>query len=444
MSQRLRIIGGGLAGTEAAWQAAKRGVDVDLYEMRPHVTTPAHQSEGLAELVCSNSLRSDSMENASGLLKEEMRRLGSLILQCADQTRVPAGIALAVDREKFSRKVTETIENHPRITLHREEFTSLDENQPTIAATGPLTSQALAAEIARLTQGKYLYFYDAISPIIHGESIDMEKAFMGSRYGKGIEDGGKGDYINIGLRQEDYEKFHQDLMLGEKIPLRDFEKPVFFEGCLPLEEMASRGKETLAFGPLKPVGLEHPETGETYHAVIQLRREDLTGEYFSMVGFQTRLRYPEQKRIFQKLPSLEKARFLRYGSLHRNTYINAPRLLRNTLQLKRYPNLFIAGQLTGVEGYLESAATGLLAGIYASQYLGGEDIQVPPKTTSFGALMNYITETTTKNFQPMNINFGLFPPFQKRIPRKERKKHVVERSLKDLEPWLERIQAPPE
>jgi methylenetetrahydrofolate--tRNA-(uracil-5-)-methyltransferase len=408
------------------------------------VTTPAHQSEGLAELVCSNSLRSDAMENASGLLKAEMRRLDSVIIQCADETRVPAGIALAVDREKFSRKVTETIENHPRITLRREEFTTLDENQPTIVATGPLTSQSLSAEIARLTQGKYLYFYDAISPIIHGESIDMEKAFMGSRYGKGMEEGDEGDYINIGLRQEDYETFHRDLMHGEKIPLRDFEKPVFFEGCLPLEEMASRGKETLAFGPLKPVGLEHPETGETYHAVIQLRREDLTGEYFSMVGFQTRLRYPEQKRIFQKLPALKKAKFLRYGSLHRNTYINAPRLLRKTLQLKRYPNLFMAGQLTGVEGYLESAATGLLAGIYASQHLSGETIKVPPKTTSFGALINYITETNTKNFQPMNINFGLFPPFQQRIPRKERKKHVVERSLKDLEPWLERVQAPPE
>ncbi len=444
MSERLRIIGGGLAGTEAAWQAAKRGGEVDLYEMRPRVTTPAHQSEELAELVCSNSLRSDSMENASGLLKEEMRRLDSLILRCADETRVPAGIALAVDREKFSQKVTESIEKNPRITLHREEISSLDETHPTIVATGPLTSPALSAEIARLTQGKYLYFYDAISPILHGESIDMGTAFMGSRYGKGMEDGGEGDYINIGLRQEEYEDFHHDLLHGEKVALREFEKPVYFEGCLPLEEMASRGKETLAFGPMKPVGIEHPETGETYHAVIQLRREDLTGEYFSMVGFQTRLKYPEQKRIFQKLPGLGKARFLRYGSLHRNTYINAPRLMRNTLQLKRYPNLFMAGQLTGVEGYLESAATGLLAGIYASQHLGGEAIQTAPKTTSFGALTNYIIETQTKNFQPMNINFGLFPPFQGRVPRKERKKRVTERSLQDLDPWREHVQAPPE
>ncbi len=444
MSQRLRIIGGGLAGTEAAWQAANRGVEVDLFEMRPRVTTPAHQSDGLAELVCSNSLRSDSMENASGLLKEEMRRLDSLILRCADETRVPAGIALAVNREKFSRKVTETIENHPRITVHREEISSLEENQPTVIATGPLTSQALSAEVARLTQGKYLYFYDAISPILHGESIDMTTAFMGSRYGKGMEDGSEGDYINIGLSGENYEKFHHDLLEGEKVPLRDFEKPVYFEGCLPLEEMASRGKETLAFGPLKPVGIEHPETGETYHAVIQLRREDLTGEYFSMVGFQTRLRYPEQKRIFQKLPGLGKVRFLRYGSLHRNTYVNAPRLLRNTLQLKRFPNLFLAGQLTGVEGYLESAATGLLAGIYTSHLIKGEPIPVVPKTTSFGALTHYITETSPKNFQPMNINFGLFPPFQERVPRKARKKRVTERALKDLEPWRKHVQAPAE
>jgi methylenetetrahydrofolate--tRNA-(uracil-5-)-methyltransferase len=442
LNQRIRIIGGGLAGTEAAWQAAARGIEVDLYEMRPQVSTPAHQSEGLAELVCSNSLRSNALENASGLLKEEMRRMDSLILQCADETRVPAGIALAVNREKFSQKVTEVIENNSCITLHREEVSSLEGDQPTIIATGPLTSQALSAEIARLTQGKYLYFYDAISPILQGDSIDMETAFMGSRYGKGIEEGGEGDYINIGLSQEEYENFHRDLLEGEKIPLREFEKPIYFEGCLPLEEMASRGKETLAFGPMKPVGIEHPVTGETYHAVIQLRREDLTGEYFSMVGFQTRLRYPEQKRIFQMLPGLHQARFLRYGSLHRNTYINAPRLLRVTLQLKRFPHLFMAGQLTGVEGYLESAATGLLAGIYASQLLAGEPIDPAPNTTSLGALTHYITEASPKNFQPMNINFGLFPPFERRVPRKDRKKRITDRALQDLEPWRERIQAP--
>lgn len=442
MTKKLRIIGGGLAGTEAAWQAASRGVEVDLFEMRPKVTTPAHQSEGLAELVCSNSLRSDSLENASGLLKEEMRRMKSIILQCADESRVPAGTALAVDREKFSCKVTEAIENHPKINVQREEITSVEPDHPTIIATGPLTSQSLSNEIARLTQGKYLYFYDAISPIIQGDSIDMSSAFMGSRYGKGVEDGAEGDYINIGLSAEEYENFHHHLLEGEKIPLREFEKPIYFEGCLPLEEMAARGKETLAYGPLKPVGLENPNTGETYHAVIQLRREDLTGEYFSMVGFQTRLRYPEQKRIFRKLPALQDAKFLRYGSLHRNTYINAPRLLRITLQLKRYPKLFMAGQLTGVEGYLESAATGLLAGIYSSQFLNDQPVDTVPNTTALGALTYYITDTSSKNFQPMNINFGLFPPFPQRVPRKDRKKRVTERALEDLIPWQERVRPP--
>jgi methylenetetrahydrofolate--tRNA-(uracil-5-)-methyltransferase len=360
------VIGAGLAGSEAAWQAAERGIDVELAEMRPHVTTPAHNTEGFAELVCSNSLRSNSLENASGLLKEEMRRADSLIINCADESRVPAGIALAVDRDVFSKKVTERIQNHPKITIRREEVSSLDDSQTTIIASGPLTSPALSADIARLTQGKYLYFYDAISPILNADSIDMSTAFLASRYDKGVEEGGQGDYINLGLSEEQYTEFHTDLLEGEKIPLRDFEKAIFFEGCLPLEEMASRGKETLAFGPLKPVGIEHPDTGETYHAVIQLRREDLTGEYYSMVGFQTRLKYPEQKRIFQKLPGLEKVGFLRYGSLHRNTYLNSPRLIRNTLQIKRYSNIFVAGQLTGVEGYLESAATGLLSGIYAA------------------------------------------------------------------------------
>ncbi|MEE9255796.1 MAG: methylenetetrahydrofolate--tRNA-(uracil(54)-C(5))-methyltransferase (FADH(2)-oxidizing) TrmFO, partial [bacterium] len=286
---------------------------------------------------------------------------------------------------------------------------------------------------------KYLYFYDAISPILHADSVDMSRAFMGSRYGKGMDEGSEGDYVNIGLSGEDYEGFHKDLIEGEKIPLREFEKAIFFEGCLPLEEMARRGKETLAFGPMKPVGIEHPESGETYHAVVQLRREDLVGDYLSMVGFQTRLRYPEQKRIFQKLPGLENARFLRYGSLHRNTYVNAPRLLRKTLQLKRHPGFYLAGQLTGVEGYLESAATGLLVGIYAAAALAGEPVQVVPDTTSLGALALYLTTANPKNFQPMNINFGLYPPFEKRVHKSERKKRICERALKDLEPWRESV-----
>lgn len=441
MKNKIRVIGGGLAGSEAAWQAANRGVEIELFEMRPHVSTPAHQTEYLAELVCSNSLRSNSLENASGLLKEEMRRLDSLIVQCADATRVPAGIALAVDREAFSRKVTEMVENHPRIEVRREEVTSLDDNLATIIATGPLTSSALSAEMARLTQGKYLYFYDAISPILYGDSIDMSTAFMGSRYGKGMDEGSEGDYINIGLSDREYQNFYEDLLKGEKIPMRDFEKAIYFEGCLPLEEMASRGKDTLAYGPMKPVGIEHPESGETYHAVVQLRKEDLTGEYFSMVGFQTRLRYPEQKRIFQKLPALRDAKFLRYGSLHRNTYINSPRLIRKSFQLKRYPNFFIAGQLTGVEGYLESAATGLLAGIYASAMVNGEPVREAPATSSLGALTQYITRAPSKNFQPMNINFGLFPPLEKHAPKSERKMRIGERALKDLEPWRESVKS---
>lgn len=442
MSQRLRIIGGGLAGCEAAWQAARRGVGVDLYEMRPRVKTPAHQTSGLAELVCSNSLRSNSPENASGLLKEEMRQLDSLILRSADACRVPAGMALAVDRASFSKSITQTLENDPRIAVHREEVRALDDGAPTIVATGPLTSDALSAEIARLTQGKYLYFYDAISPILHADSVDMSVAFMGSRYGKGVEEGGAGDYLNLGLDESQYYQFVQDLLAAEKIPLREFERAIYFEGCLPLEEMAARGKDTLAFGPMKPVGLEHPETGETYAAVAQLRREDLTGDYFSMVGFQTRLRYPEQKRVFSTLPGLQGARFLRYGSLHRNTYINAPRLLRLTLQLKRHPNIFVAGQLTGVEGYLESAAIGLLAGIHAAAIIRGDSPLPPPATTALGALNRYVAQANPKNFQPMNINFGLFPPLEKRLPKKYRKKHVIHRAARDMEQWRSQLASP--
>ncbi|MDP6364881.1 MAG: methylenetetrahydrofolate--tRNA-(uracil(54)-C(5))-methyltransferase (FADH(2)-oxidizing) TrmFO [Nitrospinota bacterium] len=444
MSKKLRIIGGGFAGSEAAWQAGNRGIVVQLFEMRPVKSTPAHQTDNLAELVCSNSLRSNALENASGLLKEEMRRLDSLIVKTADETRVPAGIALAVDRDLFSKKVTEKIENHPSIEIIREEIVSLEDEHPTIIATGPLTSPALSAEIARLTQGKYLYFYDAISPILHADSIDMSTAFLGSRYGKGMDEGDEGDYINIGLDESEYEKFHNDLLEGEKVPLRDFEKAIFFEGCLPLEEMALRGKETLAYGPMKPVGIEHPETGETYHAVVQLRREDLTGDFFSMVGFQTRLRYPEQKRVFQNLPGLKHAKFLRYGSLHRNTFINSPRLVRNTLQIKRYSNIFVAGQLTGVEGYLESAATGLLSGIYASAKLEGDLILEAPPTTSLGALTQYITTSKQKSFQPMNINFGLFPPFERRVTKRDRRKRVGERALRDLDSWLEKQKIPAE
>ena len=406
--------------------------------MRPVQSTPAHQTGDLAELVCSNSLRSNSLENASGLLKEEMRKMDSLILRAADATRVPAGIALAVDRSRFSEEITRALEGEPLIRIHRQEVSSLESDDLTVVASGPLTSPGLSAELARVTQGKYLYFYDAISPILYGDSIDMDTAFMGSRYGKGIEDeGGEGDYINIGLNDAEYARFQNNLIEGEKIAMRDFEKAIYFEGCLPIEELAARGVETLAFGPMKPVGLAHPETGETYHAVVQLRHEDLSGDFYSMVGFQTRLRYPDQKRIFTQLPALENARFLRYGSLHRNTYINAPRLMRNTLQLKRYPRIMVAGQLTGVEGYLESAAIGLLAGINAAALLQDAPLTPPPKTTALGSLVAYITEAKTKNFQPMNVNFGIFPPLAHRVPRNDKKKHIVERALRDLEPWRE-------
>ncbi|MFQ5894217.1 MAG: methylenetetrahydrofolate--tRNA-(uracil(54)-C(5))-methyltransferase (FADH(2)-oxidizing) TrmFO [Nitrospinota bacterium] len=434
--KRLLIIGGGLAGSEAAHQAASMGVEVDLFEMRPQQSTPAHKTDRLAELVCSNSFRSASMENASGLLKEEMRRMGSLILEAADACPVPAGQALAVDREVFSAQVTEAILREPRIRLIREEVTALDPGQLTIVATGPLTSQRLSRELSKLTRDKYLYFYDAISPIVTGESIRKEATFFASRYGKGED-----DYLNCPMNREQYEEFIGLLLEAEKVPLHDFEKAIFFEGCLPIEEMAARGRETLAFGPLKPVGLAHPVTGETFCAVVQLRRENLTGEYYSMVGFQTRLRYPEQRRVLRTIPGLEEAQFLRYGSLHRNTFLNAPKLLLPTLQLRRAPHIFIAGQLTGVEGYLESAATGLLAGLHAASLIRGEPMRLPPDTTALGALIGYLTRSSPKGFQPMNINFGLFPPVQGRASRKRRNQLMVMRALHDLEGWREKVRA---
>jgi len=429
--KEIHVIGGGLAGCEAAWQAARAGCRVVLYEMKPERFSPAHRSDRLAELVCSNSLRSDSLENAAGVLKAELRRLESLIIDQADRTRVPAGGALAVDRKLFSEEITVRIENHPRITVVREEVKNIPQNNIVIIASGPLTSDALADELGRLAGMDFLYFHDAIAPIVEADSIDREKTFVASRYDKG-----DADYLNCPLSQEAYYAFVTAIIEAEKAPLREFEILTPFEGCMPIEVMAQRGPETLAFGPLKPVGLIDPKTGKQPYAVVQLRLENREATIYNMVGFQTRLKRPEQKRVFSMIPGLENAVFARYGSLHRNTFIHSPKLLLNTLQLKNRPNAFIAGQITGVEGYIESTATGLLAGINASAYALGKEMQVPPPTTVAGGLIHYITDPEVKNFQPMNANFGILPPLGKRAPKKIRKKLYGERALQDMEGWV--------
>ncbi len=426
----LTIIGGGLAGCEAAWQAASLGVSVDLYEMKPQKFSPAHQLPGLAELVCSNSLRGDSLENAVGLLKEELRRLGSLFMEGAEATRVPAGGALAVDREKFSTFITDRVASHPLITLHRGEVTEIPDAGIVVIASGPLTSDSLAAVIASLA-GDYLYFYDAIAPIVSSDSVDMGTVFAASRYGKGDGD----DYLNCPLSAEEYEAFVDALLAAEKVPARDFEKVVHFEGCMPVEEMAARGRETLRFGPMKPVGLVDPRTGLEPHAVVQLRKENLEGTMYNLVGFQTKLTWPEQRRIFRMIPGLESAEFVRLGSMHRNTFINAPALLAPTFQLKSDPRIFFAGQITGVEGYVESAGSGYLAGINAALAARGEEPILPPRTTALGALVHHVTNAEVKSFQPMNVNYGLFPELGGRVKKKERRQKLAERALADLEAW---------
>jgi len=427
----LMIIGGGLAGVEAAWQAARRGIKVRLFEMRPQKMTPAHRTPYLAELVCSNSFKALELESAPGLLKQELRLLGSLIMQVADQTRVPAGKALAVDRQAFATKITEVIEAHPSITLYREEVTSLPADQVAIIASGPLTSGGLAEFITRLTGEANLFFYDAISPIVDGDTIDYSKTFFASRYGKGGE-----DYLNCPLSKEEYDRLVEELIRAEKVPLRDFEQGAYFEGCLPIEEMALRGPETLAHGPLRPVGLRDPRNSSPPYAVVQLRREDRSGSLYNMVGFQTKLTYSEQKRVFRLIPGLERAEFHRFGSLHRNTFIKAPLLLKATLQLQGHPNYFFAGQITGVEGYLESTATGLLAGINAANLLRGKDLLIPPRETALGSLVNYLIQADPGSFQPMNINYGLFPPFVQKIRNKREKKILIaKRALEALEDW---------
>lgn len=433
MVEHITVIGAGLAGSEAAWQAAKRGIKVKLYEMRPQVMTPAHQTELFAELVCSNSLRADSLGNAVGLLKEEMRVLDSLIMDCADKNRVPAGGALAVDRQAFSQSVTERLENHPNIQIIREEVRSLSNDSLIILASGPLTSPALNSELMRITGLDFLYFYDAAAPIIEGDSIDYGLTFWASRYDKG-----EADYLNCPMNQEEYENFYQALISAEVHPLREFEKEIYFEGCMPVEVMASRGPQTLLFGPLKPVGLIDPASKTRPYAVVQLRKDNAAGTLFNMVGFQTHLKLGEQKRVFRTIPGLSKAEFARFGTMHRNTFINSPVLLMETAQLKSKPHMFVAGQISGVEGYVESAASGLLAGINAVRLFQGLTPLTAPRNSALGSLMHYITHAEAKGFQPMNITFGLLPPLDKKIKDKKEKNTILaRRALDDIKAFLQ-------
>lgn len=427
------VVGAGLAGCEATWQIAKRGGQVILYEMKPAVYSSAHRSPYFAELVCSNSLKSESLENASGILKEELRLLDSLILKIARETRVPAGESLAVDREQFSKKITQTIEGLKGVKIIREEITSLPKDHVAIIATGPLTSEALSSEIQKVTGDQNLFFYDAISPIVTYDSLHLEKIFRASRYGKGGE-----DYLNCPMDEEQYYRFVEELVHAEKVPLRDFEKRYLFEGCLPIEELAIRGKETLAFGPLRPVGLVDPKTKRQPFAVVQLRQEDEFGTMYNLVGFQTRLKQGEQKRIFRMIPGLEEAEFVRWGSIHRNTFIDSPRLLLPSLQLRTQPHLYMAGQIVGVEGYLESTAMGLLAGLNALRHVQGEEPIFPPRTTAIGALLHYILYSKNFPFQPMNINFGLFPPLKERVRGHRKRILFVQRALEELQEWKEK------
>jgi len=435
--QPIRIIGAGLAGSEAAWQCARRGVPVQLFEMRPVRSTPAHQTANFAELVCSNSLKSDTENTAPWLLKEEMRRAGSLLMQIAQQTAVPAGHALAVDREKFAEAVTAAIEREPLIEIRREEVTLIDEEHAiTVIATGPLTSDALASEILRLSGSAQLFFYDSISPIVEADSIDMSRVYLAARYDKGTA-----DYINCPMTKEEYDRFLDALLEAHSVDAKDWENLNYFESCLPIEEIARRGRDTLRFGPMKPVGLRNPHTGTIPYAVVQLRQENLRADSYNVVGFQNHLKFGEQARILRLIPGLENARFLRYGQIHRNTYINSPTLLRETLQMKLHPNVLFAGQISGVEGYVESIATGLLVGMHAVALAASTEPAPPPRATAFGALINYICHAEAKNFQPANITFDLLQPLdeenRRRIrDKKQRHALVCKRALEELDGWL--------
>jgi len=431
MVEAVTVIGAGLAGAEAAWQLARRGIPVKLYEMRPHKSTPAHHTGYFAELVCSNSLRAAALENAVGLLKEEMRRLGSLIMACADAHRVPAGGALAVDREGFAAAVTRALLDQPLVTVYRREVTEIPAGSPVVLATGPLTSPALSESLRRLTGRDYLYFYDAVAPIVTRESINTARVFRSSRYGKG-----EGEYINCPMNKEEYERFQAALAAAERAPRREFEKEINFEGCMPIEVLARRGKDTMRYGPLKPVGLTDPRTGRRPYAVVQLRQDNAAGTLYNLVGFQTHLKWDEQKRVFRLIPGLEEAEFVRFGVMHRNTYVNSPVLLEPTMACRARPGLFLAGQITGVEGYVESAAAGLIAGVNAARLFRGEKPLVFPRETAHGALAHYITSADPDRFQPMNVTFGLFPPLPETVrDRKERNRLLAERALGRLEEW---------
>jgi methylenetetrahydrofolate--tRNA-(uracil-5-)-methyltransferase len=430
-TQVVNVIGAGLAGSEAAYQIAKRGVQVRLYEMRPVKQTPAHHTDKFAELVCSNSLRANTLTNAVGVIKEEMRRMDSVIIRAADECSVPAGGALAVDRHEFAAKVTEYVKNHPNVTVMNEEITEIPEG-PTVIATGPLTSPALSSQLKELTGEDYFYFYDAAAPIVEKESIDMEKVYLKSRYDKG-----EAAYLNCPMTEEEFNRFYDALIAAETVPLKEFEKEVFFEGCMPVEVMANRGRQTLLFGPMKPVGLEDPKTGKTPYAVVQLRQDDAAGTLYNIVGFQTHLKWGPQKEVLQLIPGLENAEIVRYGVMHRNTFINSPTLLRPTYQYKNRNDLFFAGQMTGVEGYVESAASGLLAGINAARLVKEEEPVVLPPVTAMGSMANYITTTNVKNFQPMNANFGLFAPLEKKIKKKqERNEAYANRALETIQNFV--------
>jgi methylenetetrahydrofolate--tRNA-(uracil-5-)-methyltransferase len=469
----ITIVGGGLAGSEAAWQAASRGVPVKLFEMRPSRPTAVHKTDRLAELVCSNSFRGDKLDNAVGLLKEEMRRLGSLVMRAADASRVPAGAALAVDRELFAQTITDVIGQHPLIALAREEVTAIpssSEREPVILATGPLTSDALAADVRRLVGQDYLYFYDAISPIVLAESIDRSKVFRQSRWDRDVRlkpdatgdgsvrlqadvdnrpvgpacgvDDGQGDYLNCPMTREEYERFHDAVIHAESATIHDFDKEKFFEGCLPIEVMAHRGVDTLRFGPMKPVGLVDPRTGRSSYAVVQLRQDNIAGDHFSLVGFQTQLKWGEQERVLRLIPGLEQAEFVRFGMVHRNTYVNSPAVLTDTWQVRVRPSLLLAGQMSGVEGYVESAAAGLMAGLTATALAKGEPFVPAPQTTAIGALAYYVSHANPAHYEPSNITFGIMPPLPAGAPlarsknKLARKLAIADRALADLRTWM--------
>jgi methylenetetrahydrofolate--tRNA-(uracil-5-)-methyltransferase len=438
MAPRVTIVGGGLAGCEATWQLARRGVEVDLFEMRPSRQTPVHQTGDFAELVCSNSLRGNALDQAAGLLKEEMRRLGSLVVRVADAVKVPAGSALAVDRGLFARRMTEAVESLPGVRIHRHEVLRIPDDPLAIVATGPLTSDLLAHDIAAFVGQAHLHFFDAVSPVVEADSIDLARVFRASRYGKGGN-----DYLNCPLDEAEYRTFLQAITTAECASVHDFEKELFFEGCLPVEVIASRGEDTLRFGPMKPVGLVDPRTGKRPHAVVQLRQDNLAASHWSIVGFQTQLKWGEQKRVFRLVPGLEEAEFVRCGMIHRNTYVNAPRTLEPTFETRRRKGLFFAGQMSGVEGYVESAASGLLAGLAASFRVRGEEPPSFPEDTALGALGRYIARSDPAHYQPTNIAFGLLPDLPQRVRDKAKKRlALAERALESLARFQARLEAP--